>query len=220
MIHSPRLLCLGVAILTLTLQAATLPGQDASNGPHITFSKTMIGSTPEYFALKINTRGEGSYDSHQLSDPPSIRPIQLSAKTTEQIFSLAHSLNNFRSSDLDSHHKVANMGLKTLIYEDTGESNKVQFNYSENRSAQQLADLLEKIGNVEERIGELTYTMKYDRLNLPQILSQIEYGIDNGYFAEAELMLPTLEKISSDPHNLHLAQTRAREIEDRIRKGK
>lgn len=220
MIRSPRLLCLGVAILTLALQAGMLLGQDAAAGPRITFSKTMIGSTPEYFALKIDTHGMGSYDSHQLSDPSTLRPIQISAKTTGQIFSLAQSLNNFRVSDIDSHHKVANMGMKTLTYEGAGETNTVQFNYSENRFAQQLADLLERIGNVEERIGELDDAMKYDRLNLPHILSQIESGLDNNFFAEAELMIPTLEKISSDSHYLHLAQVRAREVENRIRRGK
>ena len=73
--------------------------------------------SPEYLALSIDANGEGTYDSHKLEDPPAPRPMQISAGTTAQIFSLAQSLNNFRSLDLDSHHKVANMGLKTLTYE-------------------------------------------------------------------------------------------------------
>ena len=95
-----------------------------------------------------------------------------------EIFSLAESLHYFRSLDLDSHHKVANMGLKTLTYEAGKEINKVQYNYTENRTAQQLTDILEKIGNVEEQITELEYAMKYDHLSLPQILRQIQEGLD------------------------------------------
>jgi hypothetical protein len=220
MIHSLRSLCLGIAILTLTVQAGTLLGQSPATGPRLTFTKTLKGSTPEYFALKIDAHGKGTYDAHKLEDPSTIRQLQISTKTTNQIFSLVQSLNYFRGGDLDSHRKVANMGMKTLIYEDVGESNTAQFNYSDNRFAQQLDDLLEKIGNVEERIAQLDYAMKYDRLNLPHILAQIEYGMENDYFAEADMMLPTLEKISNDPHCLHLAQTRAREVADRIRKGK
>jgi len=146
--------------------------------------------------------------------------LQISADTTAQIFSLTQSLDYFRSLNLDSHHKVADMGLKILTYHGTRGTNEVQFNYTENRSAQQLTDFFEKISNVEERIAQLDYAMKYDHLNLPQVLRQVQYGMDNNYFVEAVLMLPTLEKISADPHYLHLAQSRAREIEQRIQKNK
>jgi hypothetical protein len=112
------------------------------------------------------------------------------------------------------------MGLKVLTYQNAGEINTVQFNYTENREAQQLTDILEKISNVEERIAQLEYAMKYDHLQLPQILSQVQDGMNNSYFVEAALMIPTLEKISADPHYLHLAQSRAREIELRIRQNK
>jgi hypothetical protein len=96
----------------------------------------------------------------------------------------------------------------------------VHFNYSENHSAQQLTDIFEKISNVEERIAQLEYAMKYDHLNLPQVLRQVQDGMDDGYFVEGALMIPTLEKISADPHYLHLAQSRAREIEQRIRENR
>jgi len=217
MMHSLRPLSLGIGILILTLTASTLLGQGTQ--PRITFSKTLKGSTPEYFALKIDAQGKGTYDAHKLDDPPAPRPLQISERTTGQIFSLAHALNDFRS-DLDSHRKVADMGMKTFVYEGAGPSHTVRFNYSENRLAQQLADLMEKIGNVEERIAQLEYAMKYDHLNLPQLLAQIAYGLENGYFVEADLMLPTLGRIAKDPRYLHLAQSRARECEERIRKGK
>jgi hypothetical protein len=155
-----------------------------------------------------------------LGDPAAPRPLQISAESTAQIFSLTQSLDYFRSGNLDSHHRVADMGLKILTYQDIRETNKVQFNYSENHSAQQLVDIFEKISNVEERITQLDYAMKYDHLNLPQVLRQVQYGMENNYFVEAALMIPTLEKISADPHYLHLAQSRAREIEQRIQKNK
>jgi hypothetical protein len=168
--------------------------------------------------LSIDANGKGTYDSHKLGDPAVPRPMQISAETTAKIFSLTQSLDYFRSLNLDSHHRVADMGQKILTYQDARETNKVQFNYSENRSAQQLVDICEKISNVEERIAQLDYAMKYDHLNLPQVLGQVQYGIENNYFVEAALMLPTLEKISGDTHYLHLAQSRAREIEQRIQK--
>jgi len=171
-------------------------------------------------ALSIDANGKGTYDSRKLEDPPAPRPLQISAGTTAQIFSLAQSLNYFHSLDLDSHRKVANMGLKTLTYEAGKEINKVQYNYTENRTGQQLTDMLEKIGNVEERIAQLEYAIKYDHLSLPETLSQIQEGLDDHNFVEATLMTPTLEKISTNPRYMHLAQSRAQEIMQRIQKNK
>ncbi len=219
-IPSRRSLCMGIGILMLSMQGGAVPAQDAASAPRIIFTKTLKGSAPEYFALTIDSTGSATYDSHKLDEPVAPHPLRISAETTAKIFSLARALGNFRGIELESRHKVADMGMKALTYQDAGETNKVQFNYTENRPAQQLDDMLEKISNVEERISSLEYAMKYDHLDLPQILRQIEYGMNENIFLEAQLMIPTLKKIEADPHYLHLAQARAREIEQRVLSGK
>lgn len=217
-----RLGFLGLAagFLLLLPGGSLSPAQAVHPIPSITFTKVLKGSTPEYFSLHIDKDGQVTYDSHKLEDPAAPRSLQISSATTARIFSLTQSLNYFRSADLDTHHKVANIGLKTLTYQDGQKTGEVQFNYSENHFAQQLTDIMEKISNVEERISQLEYAMKYDRLSLPQILVQVYDDLNNGLYVEADLMIPTLEKISNDSHYLHLAQMRARQIEARIRKQK
>jgi hypothetical protein len=197
-----------------------LRAQAPPSVPRLTFTKTLKGSSPEYSALSIDANGGGTYDSRKLEDSPAPRPLQISAGTTAKIFSLAESLNYFHSVDLDSHHKVANMGLKTLTYENGKEINRVQYNYTENRAAEQLTEMLEKIGNVEEQITQLEYAMKYDHLSLPQALAEIQEGLDDHSYVEPALMIPTLEKISANPRLMHLAQTRAQEIVERIQENK
>jgi hypothetical protein len=211
---------LATAILALLPVVCTLPAQVAPAIPRLSFTKTLEDSSPEYLALNIDANGQGTYDSHKLKDSPSPRPLQISAGTTARIFSLAQSLNYFRSVDLDSHHRVANMGLKTLTYEAGTDINRVQYNYTENRAAQQLTDMLEKISSVEERIAQLEYAMKYDHLSLAQNLREIQEGLDDHNYVEAALMVPTLEKISTNPRFMHLAQSRAQEIMRRIQENK
>ena len=211
---------MATVFLALLPGAYTLPAQVAPSTPRITFTKLLKGSTPEYVAMSIDANGQGTYDSRNVDGSPNPRPMQVSAGTTAQIFSLASFLDNFRSLSLDSRHKVANMGLKTLTYEAGKEINKVQYNYTENHTAQQLTETLEKIADVEERIAQLQFAMKYDHLGLPQILRQIQEGMDEHLFVEAALMIPTLEKISSNPHFMHLAQSRAQEIMQRIQENK
>jgi len=213
-------LCMVSAFLGILPGATCSEAQVSTSVPRITFTKTLKGSSPEYMALSIDASGEGSCDLRKLDDAPDPHPLRISAATTSRIFSLAQALNNFRSNDLESRHKVANMGLKTLTYEGGGETNKVQYNYSENRTAVELSETFEKIGNVEEQIAQLEYAMKYDHLSLPEDLLQIEEGLNDHDYIEAALMIPTLEKISANPRFLHLAQSRAQEIVQRIQENK
>jgi hypothetical protein len=71
-----------------------------------------------------------------------------------------------------------------------------------------------------ERIAELEYAMKYDPLGLPQDLREIQDGLDDHEFVEAALMIPTLQKISTNSRFMHLAQSRAQEIMQRIQRDK
>jgi hypothetical protein len=211
---------LATALLVLLPAGGVLFAQVGSSVPRLIFTKTLKGSMPEYQELSIDTNGNGAYDSHPLGEPATPRPVHISAATTAQIFSLVGSLNYFRSIDVNSRHKVANMGLKTLTYEAGGGTSKIEYNYTENRPAQQLTDMLEKIGNVEEQISQLEYEMKYDHLSLPEALRQIEESLDDHNYIEASLMIPTLEKISNNTRFLHLAQVRAQEIMQRIQENK
>jgi hypothetical protein len=216
----PHSFHLALALFATLIACNKLAAQAAPSVPRLTFTKTLKGSVPEFMALSIDTSGLGTYDSHNLADAAAARPLQLSSAATSQIFSLAESLNNFDSLDLDSHRKVANMGLKTLSYDSGKESHHVEYNYTENRSGEQLTELLEKICNVEERISELEYEMKYDHLNLPQTLARIQDEMADHELVEAQLMMPALEKITNNPRYLHLAKARAQEIMQQIQVSK
>jgi hypothetical protein len=190
-------------------QAAAVPAK-------LTYSRTFKGSTPEYLLITVDSKGLGTFEGHKLDEAASPRTFQLSPGSTQRIFALAGQLHNFQSIDLNSHKKVANLGLKTLAYERGEDVNRVVFNYTENRVARDLVDLFEAVGVVEEHIAALEFEMKYDPLSLPQELLQIQIELNNKSLAEPELLLPTLEKIAHGSRFLHLAQDRAQQIIEHI----
>jgi hypothetical protein len=108
------------------------------------------------------------------------------------------------------------MGQKTLAYQSGDDVSQVTFNYTENKEAQELVEILERIGTVEEHISTLEFEMKYDRLSLSQELWQIQTELQNKSLTNPELLVPTLEKIAHDSHFLHLAQVRSQDIIARI----
>lgn len=112
------------------------------------------------------------------------------------------------------------MGTKTFIYRHDGQENKVQFNYTRNKSAEDLLTMFDGIANVEQHIGALELSSRYDVLGLPSALNEVEIDLDNNALVDPQLMVPILEKIAGDPQYLHIAQVRAEDILRRIQDSK
>ncbi len=201
---------------TCLVAAGLLLAQDGGSLPRLTYTKILKQSVPEYLAISVDADGFGTYEGRKLDDAPEPRPLRLSPATTRRLFDLASQLNDFESLDLESHKKVANLGLKTLTYERDGRKNKAEFNYTVVREADRLVALFEKLASVEQHVMVLEYAIKYDHLSLPKELLQIQVDLDNKSLADAELMVPTLEQIVRDPRFLHLAQVRAQNILERL----
>jgi hypothetical protein len=219
----PRRLGVRIPLFALVLLAGGYPAsvfpQAAGVPAKLTYARTFKGSTPEYLLIAVDSKGSAAFEGHKLDEPQTPRAFQLSAATTQRIFALAGQLHNFQAVDLESHKKVANLGQKTLTYQQGGDVNRVVFNYTENRIARELVDLFEAVGMVEEHIVALEFEMKYDPLDLSQELLQIQIELNNKSLGDPELLLPTLEKIAHGSRFLHLAQVRAQQIIERVQSG-
>jgi hypothetical protein len=216
-IHSRRLRAVisscGLVILAGGCLNSIFP-QSPNVPAKLTYSRTFKGSTPEYLAISVDSKGSGTYEGRKLDEAQiqGPRTFQLSAGTAGRIFALAGQLHNFHSLELESHKKVANLGVKTFTYQDGEDVNRVTFNYTENRIARQLVDVFEAVGTVEQHVAALEFEMKYDPLALSQELLQIQIELNEKSLIDPEVLLPTLEKIAHGSRFLHLAQTRAQQI--------
>ena len=92
----------------------------------------------------------------------------------------------------------------------------MEFNYTLRREAQALTDLFERISGVIQHIMVLEHAIKYDHLSLPKELVLIRMDLDKRALADPELLVPALEKIVRNPRFLHLAQSRAQDILQRL----
>ena len=209
----------GLAALPIFLAGALAHAlEDPAPVPEqISYSKVLKGSTPEYVSVIVDSSGSALYEGRKLDEVAAPRHLQLTRATTRRIFELAAALEYFESLDLESNRKVANLGRKTFTYEDGQRKHQVEFNYTRRREAIDLMEIFESISAVVQHIATLEYAIKYDHLNLPAQLRQIQTDLNRRALTEPELMAPTLEKIASNPRFLHLAQSRAQEILEKLR---
>jgi hypothetical protein len=185
--------------------------------PRVYFSKSFPGSKPAFVAITVEQSGASEYREGPKDESPI--KFQLTPAESGEIFGLADKLDHF-GRPLESHLKVANMGMKTFRFENGAEMHEAKFNYSEDPDARLLLDWFEKISETEQHLVELERAAKYDKLGVNQVLLQLEVSWDKKRLVAPEQMLPMLDRIAKNEGYMHIARARAAEIAESIRAAK
>jgi hypothetical protein len=198
------------------LATAPAAAQPAGNA-EIIYRKIFKTSYPEFVEIKINESGSGTYDIRQLDEEANPQPFEIGAPLAQRIFSLAAKLHHFQGVDLDVHRRLANLGEKTLQYENGAEKHETKFNYTLDDSASQMVNIFEGLARQTSDISDLVRTMRYDRLGVNDVLLQIESDLNNKLIPEPERLLPTLDQLAGDDKFIEIARQRARTLAGHIR---
>ena len=193
------------------------PDTRPASNAEITYRKIFKTSYPEFVEIKINESGSGTYDIRQLDEEANPQPFEIGAPLAQRIFSLAAKLRDFQGVDLDVHRRLANLGEKTLQYENGAEKHETKFNYTLDDSASQLVNIFEGLARQTSDISDLVRTMRYDRLGVNDVLLQIESDLNNKLIPEPERLLPTLDQLAGDDKFIEIARQRARTLAGHIR---
>jgi hypothetical protein len=186
-------------------------------GATITYRRVFKSSNPEFIEIKIVDQGKTTFDIRQLDDDADPQPFEVGPAVQKKIFSLAAELNNFAVANLDIQKKIANLGQKTLRYENGAEVHETSFNYTVNTSATQLMQIFEGLARQQQDLTLLQRQAKFDRLGVNDALMQFESDMDHRLLPEPERMLPILDQIAADSHFVEIARSRARALAERIR---
>jgi len=153
-----------------------------------------------------------------LDDDPGAQPFELGNTLRAKIFDLASQLHNFQGLDLDVHRKIANLGEKTLRWEQGSVSHETKFNYTLNQAATQLLQIFEGLARQQEHYELISRRMRYDRLGIYDALLQFETDLNRGLLPEPQRLVPLLDQIGADAKFVDVARERARMLADRIRR--
>jgi hypothetical protein len=207
----------GAALLRSGAHAAT-----AANpaGATITYRRVFKGSVPEFIEVKVHEQDKATFDIRQLDEDADVQPFEVGPPVVKKIFELAGELKNFAVPSLDIQKKIANLGEKTLRYENGAEVHETSFNYTINPSATQLMQIFEGLARQQQDLVLLQQRAKFDRLGINDALMQFEADMDHRLLPEPEHMLPVLDQIAGDPHFVEIARSRARALAERIRNSR
>ena len=186
----------------------------AADAPRLIYSKSFPGSVPAYFAVTIAPDGAATYNESE--DPDNEEKIHLDSATVKQAFDLADRLDHFKHP-LESGLKIANMGMKTLRWEQGGENSETKFNYSLSEDAKALTDLFERVGESTRMLLDLRRVVKHDRLGVNDAVLRIMAAWNDHRLVAEDDFLPVLDQVAKDEAYIHMARERAARIVDAIR---
>jgi hypothetical protein len=202
-------------VLTLLIASSLLFAAGPLAPPRLKFSKSFPGSLPAWEEIVVDKNGAGSYTDDPKDDDP--LKFQLTAEEAAQMFDLADKLDHF-SHPLESHLKVANMGMKTFRYEPDGVGvGEVKFNYTEDPDGKALADWFERIADTERGLIQLQTAVKFDKLGAQDAILKIEIIWNQKRLIGPAQFLPMLDRVAKNESFLHISRERAAALADMIR---
>jgi len=197
-------------VTLLFLSAAVAPAE-----PKLFYSKFFKGSVPEFVAITVQRDGQVTYQEAKEDENPI--KVQLAPPETQEIFGLADKLDRFQRP-IESGLKVANMGIKTFRFEDGTDKHEIQFNFSQDMTAQALLDWFERITESERHFIQLDRTVHYDKLGVNDVLLQLQITYEHKRLVAPEQFLALLDRIAKNESFLHISRERAAGLTESIRK--
>ncbi len=196
------------------LLASLLPAVAA---PRIVYTKAFPGSTPPWAQIALERDGKAVYKEA----PDDEQPIKfaLPQEDADVIFALADKLNHFKDP-LESGLKVANMGSKTLRWEDGGTHQEATFNYSQNEDCRVIHDWFEKMNETQQLYIAVERTVKYDKLGANKALLQLQALMERNRLTGGAHFLPLLERVIKNDSFLNMARDRAANLAEWIKNPK
>jgi len=196
----------------------------------VAFDLTWEAFTPAKYFITVDSSGNAKYVSREKlqlpepdskgsaseatteSEPDFELSFTMSPANREKVFQLAKDTNYFNGSFDYTAHRIADTGKKVLTYADSGRIFQTTYNWSENKSIDQLTKLFQGISYTIEHGRKLQFLRRFDKLGLEKELKGMEEAAQSGYMAEIQIIAPTLENIANDPAILHIARERARRL--------
>ena len=182
--------------------------------PRIVYTKSFAGSTPAFVSITVERDGRVVYK--EADDDPHPIKLQLAPADADAIFAVVEKLDRFKRP-LESGLKVANMGQKTLRFEQGTQVHETRFNYTQDPDGVLLADWFERVIETEQLFINLERTVRFDKLGVNQALLRLEAWWDRKRLVAEKQFLPLLDRVRKNESYLHMARQRAAALADAFR---
>ena len=197
--------------------------------PEVTFHFERAAVAVPRYSLTIFEDGSGVYQGDAVSlgtietagpmgslagaaTQPFREPVSVAPATAKRIFSMTKSLKNFNISCASKAKNVADTGTKTLSYKGSNGQGECTYNYSENKTVVQVADLFLGVAETMDEGRRLDHLHRYDRLGLDAAINSFATEVSEGRAVELGTIAGTLRSIAADTEVMQRVRLKASQL--------
>lgn len=187
--------------------------------PLIRVSFNDPGLLPSHWTLTLHPDGTGHFHSplggpandpsSDLRTPGVNRDIRLSPRFAAHAFEVARQHRWFEQA-CESHRKVAFQGWKTLAYSSPGGSGSCTFNYSNDKSIENLGESFLAISQTILEGARLKLLLDHDPLGLEQEIEGLSAEVEDGRAQQVCVIEGILKRLAEDDNVMEMVRKRAR----------
>ena len=186
-------------------------------GPVVEVDYSNPGLAPAHWLLTLHPDGTGHFKSERGNaamtegfDAPNIdRDITVSKAFAQRVFASARAHRYF-GTDCDSHLKVAFQGWKRLTYRGPDGQGSCTFNYSKDKSMQDLGDSLVAVSSAIVEGARLETLLQHDPLGLDHEMDYLVDAAGDGRVQQLCVIRGILTKLAQDDAVMERVRKRAR----------
>lgn len=173
-----------------------------------------------HIVINHDASGKGSIKfERRLTSSVIEEPIELSPAALERILSAWTALNFLESTEnYQSERQYAHLGTMRLGMERESRKRSVEFNWSKNKIAFDLANEYRRVADQAVLVFDISVARESQRLNTPKLMEEFELQLKRNGLSDPQQLIPLLKDISTDEHLPLIARNHALRLIKKIEK--
>ena len=152
-------------------------------------------------------------------ETPIVEPVELSASAWGRISGLWSDLRFLDSNEnYQSPKSFAHLGTYRIRMDDGKRQRTAEFNWSNNKSAWELANEYRRVADQAILIFNLNLAREMQPLNAPQLLNEMDILLTRNGLSDPQQLIPLLTELRTDEHVPLIARNHADRILKKIKK--
>ena len=179
---------------------AAAPAKEDPNVAHYVYEFRQPDFFVYFVHIEHDDRGRGSIRFERRSDTEQLTdPLEISPAAMERIRAHFAALKFLDSTEnYQGPRTYPNQGKTRLTLRQGGRERTAEFNYSQDKNAQELANEYRKASEQAELVFELEIARESQPLDTPKLINRLDSLIDRDYLSDRQQLVPLIRELTED----------------------
>lgn len=174
--------------------------KEAADAPHYTYEFRHPDFLVYFIHIEHDEAGRGHIRFERRSDTEQLtEPLTVSQAALARIRARWGALNFLDSqANYQGERTYPSMGQTRLTLRRGGRERTAEFNYSQDKDAQGLAEEYRRLGEQALFVFEIGVALESQPLETPKLINRLESLIDRNYLSDRQQLVPLIRELSAD----------------------